>query len=288
MFPIAKDKLSFIDISDYWARDIKPSASAMELLALLEQAWWLGEIRGISAVSRLQLLQNIFKAMRGRHDLGIVFVQGEDQTAAAEVTELENGAALVDLRHRIPVPADNVSDWDERTSEPAFQALAQTSSMMHYPDVAPALAAVELTHEEFFAWCEMRGFAKPTFWRSSAESSTLQKSQHEGAPDYNKDAILDSGTERYSIAPNAPRPGKKMPPMPREAGPRKEAWKALKAKFPDELIPDDYSGMQLHKIVNQHIQSSRDALEGRIRQQISLDTVLRAAGRKKIAGHLGI
>jgi hypothetical protein len=282
MFPIAKDKLSFIAISHYWAREIQPPASAMELLALLEQAWWLGEILGVSAASRLQLLQNMFQAMRGQHDLGIVFVQGEDQAEPAEATELEDGGALVDLRPRIPVSAGNVSDWDERACEPAFQALAQTSSTRHYPDVAPCLAAIELTHEEFFNWCETRGFTKPTFWCTSAKSSSLPKSNHERPPDY-MDAIngLGSGTEPFSIADNARRPGKKMPPMPAEPGPRKEAWRALKARFPDELIPDDFSGSQLHNIVNEHIKKIRHALEGRIREEISLDSVLRAAGRKK-------
>jgi hypothetical protein len=185
MFPITRDKLSFIEISNYWAREIQPPASEIELLTLLEQAWWLGEIGGVAAVSRLQLLQGMFQAMRDRPDLGIVFVQGEDQTAPAEVTELKDGGARVDLRPRIPCPLGVVSGWDEQACEPAFQALGQTSSIECYPDAAPSLGAIELTHDEFFSWCEKRGFAKPTFWRPSAKSSSLQKLQRGRPPEYN-------------------------------------------------------------------------------------------------------
>jgi hypothetical protein len=92
---------------------------------------------------------------------------------------------------------------------------------------------------------------------------------------------VGSGTGPYSVAGNALRRSR-MSPEPEEPGPRKEAWKALKVRFKDELIPDDFTGAQLHKMVNQHIKNlPRDALEGRIRQEISLDTVLRAAGRKR-------
>jgi hypothetical protein len=184
MFPITKDKLSFIEIADYWARDPGPSTSEMELLALLEQAWWLGEIPGVTAVSRLQLLQGMFQAMRDRHDLEIVFVQG-DHTAPTVVTELEDGGALVDLRPRIPVPMGDICGWDEQTCEAAFRALAQTSSTKHYPDFAPALGGIELAHQDFFNLCKMRGYAEPTFWRSSAKSSSQQKSKRGRPPEYN-------------------------------------------------------------------------------------------------------
>jgi hypothetical protein len=175
---------SFIEIAKYWAREMQPRASEEELLALLEQAWWLGEVPCTTAVSRLKLLQGMFQA-RDRLDLGIVFVQDGDRTAPLEVTELEDTGARVDLRPRIPVPKGDVSDWDERACEPAFQALSQTSSMEHYPDVAPSLAAWELTYEEFCGWCKTRGFAKPKFWRPRDTSSLLEKPKRGRPSEYN-------------------------------------------------------------------------------------------------------
>jgi hypothetical protein len=73
MFPIGKSKLSLREIANYWAREIQPPASWSELLELLDAAWWLGEIRGDSVKSCLDLLKHMFKAMHDRDDAGVVF-----------------------------------------------------------------------------------------------------------------------------------------------------------------------------------------------------------------------
>jgi hypothetical protein len=112
MFPVTSEKLSFADISDYWSRHMR-TAEPPELLALLEQAWWRGEIRGQAGSTRLQLLQSMFSALGKRADLGIVFIT-EGNEPPAEVTELANGGADFDLRPRIRVPAQCVSDWNEK------------------------------------------------------------------------------------------------------------------------------------------------------------------------------
>jgi hypothetical protein len=104
------------------------------------------------------------------------------------------------------------------------------------------------------------------------------------APHQSPSKQVASGTQRDSSAAagDTPLRTRAMPPMPEEPGPRREAWKALKQRFQNGMIPDKYTGAKLHKIVNQHIAKlPSDALEGRLGQQISLDTVLRAAGRRK-------
>src|SRR6516162_6656510 len=135
MFPIAKNKLSFREISDYWSREIQPPASQLELLGLLEEAWWLGEVRADSARSRLQLLQAMFNSMHDRNDLGIVFVLGED-TGPPKATELPDGSVAIDARRRIIVPSGDTSTWDEDSCGDAFHTLTQTSSTVSYPEIA--------------------------------------------------------------------------------------------------------------------------------------------------------
>jgi hypothetical protein len=120
MFPVAKDKLSFADISDFWSRHIR-TAHRLELLALLEQAWWRGEIRGVAATTRLQLLQSMFRSLRERSDLGIVFVKEGDEPSP-QLTDLPDGSVDVDMRFIITVPADDVSGWTEQMCEHAFDA----------------------------------------------------------------------------------------------------------------------------------------------------------------------
>jgi hypothetical protein len=167
MFPIGKHKLSLQEISDYWSREIQPPASGKELYRLLESAWWLGEIRGDSAISRLQLLKKMFMVMRERDDLGIVFIVGQDAGPPPVEKLLPDGSLLVDIRHEIPVPSSETNDWDESACKDAFHTLAQTLSFETYPEIAPGLAYIELSHDEFVRWLQNHGYSVPQFWAPS-------------------------------------------------------------------------------------------------------------------------
>src|SRR5262245_17109127 len=123
MFPISSDRLSFIEISDFWSRDMG-KAHPHELLTLLEQAWWRGKIRGIAATTRLELLQSMFTSLGERSDLGIVFVREGDEPPP-QVTELPDGSASVEMRIHIPIPSEDVSSWNERKCNLAFDALVR-------------------------------------------------------------------------------------------------------------------------------------------------------------------
>jgi hypothetical protein len=169
MFPVTIQKLSFADISDYWSRYMK-TAEPVELLALLEQAWWRGEIRGLAETTRLQLLQSMFRSLRERVDLGIVFVRVGDDPPPP-VTELPDGFVNVDKRHVIPIPSDDVSGWNEQTCEQAFEALAQTSSSDSYPNLAPFFASIKVPFEEFDRWRTARNYPELAFWRNPAAST---------------------------------------------------------------------------------------------------------------------
>ena len=99
MFPIGKEALSFREISDYWSREINPPARSEELFRTLETAWWLGELRGDSVHSPLQLLKSMFTSMRHRNDLGIVFLVGN--SAGPPPIELPLRRVLDDLDHNL-------------------------------------------------------------------------------------------------------------------------------------------------------------------------------------------
>ena len=117
--------------------------------------------------------------------------------------------------------------------------------------------------------------------QAAAEDSGLKNSigpQQPTTEEASSGAEQDSGAGAIDV----PRRTRAMPPMPKEPGPRREAWKALTQRFPNGMIPDKYTGAELHIIVNRHIEKlPSDALEGRLHQQVSRDTVLRAAGRRK-------
>jgi hypothetical protein len=160
MFPILHDTLSFSDIAEFWSREIEPSASIVELLGLLEGAWWRGEIVGEGALSRLKLIQYLFKSS---NDFGIVFVVG-DEPGPPETTVLPDGAVEIDLRPRINIPSSDTEAWNDTNCELAFQNLAVTSSLVRDPVTGPALSGIELSREGFTQWLARRGYPVPTFW----------------------------------------------------------------------------------------------------------------------------
>ncbi len=184
MFPIAKATLSFREISDYWSREIDPPASQRELLRILESAWWLGELRGDSVQSPLELLKKMFASMRHRDDLGIIFIVGDG--AGPSPVQLPDGSVKVDVRYQVRVPSGNIDSWDEAACRDAFHALAETSAIESYSELAVGLAFIELSYEEFNTWLTERGYPKPTFWRAQ-----LKKPKRGRPAEYNWDGVKE-------------------------------------------------------------------------------------------------
>jgi hypothetical protein len=181
MFPIREPALSFLKISQYWSGEIHPPKSQNDLLKDLEGAWWLGEIHGDSALSRIELLKRMFKSMQHRDDLGIVFVVGEG-ASEPRYKEFPDGSMLVRVQIEVHVPSGDIDTWEENCCDEAFQALAQTSSIESYPEITPGLAFIKVSHDEFFPWLAKHGFHKPTFWRPcGAEEKCNATSQSEAA-----------------------------------------------------------------------------------------------------------
>jgi hypothetical protein len=131
----------------------------------------------------------MFRSLRERADLGIVFVREGDEPPP-QVTELPDGSADVDMRYLIPVPSDDLSGWNEQMCAQAFDALAQTSSRDSYPDLAPFFASIELSFEEFDRWRRARGYPKPPFWGGPAASTLLQKPKRGRPPEYSWEQVL--------------------------------------------------------------------------------------------------
>ena len=183
MFPISEARLPFLKIADYWAREIQPPATRNELLGLLESAWWLGEICGEPAISRLEMLKGMYQSMHDKSDLGVVFIVGQN-SGKSLVEELPDGSVVVDVRHRVPLPSSDATTWDETACNNSFRALAQTSSIESYPGMTPVLAAIELAYDEFARFVASRGYTKPQFWRPLSATG-LEKPSRGRPAEYN-------------------------------------------------------------------------------------------------------
>jgi len=76
---------------------------------------------------------------------------------------LPDGSLKIDLRHQIRVPSSNTENWDEAACRDAFHTLAKTSSKESYPDLTVGFTLTELSHQEFNAWREKRGYHETNF-----------------------------------------------------------------------------------------------------------------------------
>jgi len=173
MFPVAKSTLSFGEIADYWSREIRPPASSNELLSILVSAWWLGELRGDSVHSRLELLKIMFTS-KYRDDLRIVFIVGDD--ARPPQVELPDGSCQIDVRPEIRLPSNNIETWDGAVCDDPFRALAEVTedfSIDIYREFAVFLPSIKVTYEEFDTWLRSRGYSPPTFWHRDTADRDL-------------------------------------------------------------------------------------------------------------------
>jgi hypothetical protein len=169
---VSDPELSFADISDYCAAEIHLPQHKIQ--ALLEGAFWLGEISGEPTLTRLELLKRLFKWMRNCDAPSIVFIAPED-TPPNETTELDDGSLIMDLRPKVLVPSLDPETWSEQSCKPAFETLAKTPSLEHYPEWSPGFAARKLTIDEFFKFVSSPGYDFPKFWKSPTGKASSPK-----------------------------------------------------------------------------------------------------------------
>ena len=163
MVSLLAERLPFMEIAEFWSRAIKHLESQGELLARLESAWWKGEIKGNSALNRVQLLRIMFDA-RGEPDMqSVIFASLNDAGQPAEIQQLPDGGVLV--RRKISVP-DEIDDWTENSCNDAFEALAELPSQQHFPMLSYSIRFIDLTPEEFFSWARTKYSDLPEFWKS--------------------------------------------------------------------------------------------------------------------------
>jgi hypothetical protein len=200
MYFISKSELSFAEISEYWAPELRWSRDMVQ--AILEGAWWLGEILSVSRFTRLEFLKRLFKWMRNDDLPAIVFVTPRSAPPPGTI-ELPEGHLALDLRPRVFVPSEATETWSEASCIEAFQAMAEIPSLQYYPEWSPGFCARRLTRDAFFRWIAVRGFPYPTFWNRTnhkVSSPELKKASNR--------MVTDEVRRAYDIADKE---GKKPP-----------------------------------------------------------------------------
>jgi hypothetical protein len=207
MFPISKEKLILRDIANYWSREIRPPATADELLNLMVRAWWLGELVGDTS-PRVELLKKM-AAKRNKEDelTNLVFVT-PDEVELPTTKELPGGITEVDFRPRVPVPSTAMEAWDDALCEDAFSVLAsdEVSHTDHYLEWGVLIQWIALSRTEFMNWLALRSYPLPTFWGTAgsiAAKATRPATLHRYEPAEPDSTATPPATLRKR--PNRPR-----------------------------------------------------------------------------------
>jgi hypothetical protein len=192
MFPISDATLSLSKIADYWSREIKPGASRLELLKLLESAWWREEFVPQVGASRLTLIRHLYRAS---NDFVFILPDAPD----VPEMELEDGAVEVDLRPTIMVPSPESEAWNDADCALAYEDMAARPLLADLPAYATIFDGIHLSHQEFVRWLQRRPhpYRRPTFWApvesendASPRSTTAAATRRRGKRPSKRDRVI--------------------------------------------------------------------------------------------------
>jgi hypothetical protein len=175
MFPISEQTLPFIDIAQYWSREIYPRASPLELRDTMSKAWWRGELVPANGPSRVNLLRALYAKCTDH----IAFaIPGLPEPPISR--SLEDGGEVVFRLVRVPLPNALPDTWTDAICAEAFDAIAERWDEKVFSLLVHEVPFIVLTRSEFIQWIEKCGYKRPTFWDtiSKEQKSTYETAQH--------------------------------------------------------------------------------------------------------------
>ncbi|MHB2169542.1 hypothetical protein [Alsobacter sp. R-9] len=160
--------LCLADVARFWAREPTVVYTEDEIVAILVQAVWRGDLLVEPPAGHVprdgDYRYSLLKAVAGidSHP-GLLFVRPGEPVAPA-VTDLPDGGALVDPRERIEWVAVG-AEPDEATAEATFSTLASvTVDAYDAATTVPILRTLTIERDALRQFCEIAGYALPTFW----------------------------------------------------------------------------------------------------------------------------
>jgi hypothetical protein len=168
MFPIPSGrKLSFIEIAKYWSGEITPSVSPKELRDTISKAWWRGELVAENGPSRLNLLRALYLNCADFIAFAIPGMEEPEQWRSLD------GGALEFVRPvRVPLPNADPETWTDANCAEAFESIAEAWDEENFRLIAPIVAGIVLTQDEFNQWINEHEYRRPAFWGNAGQRQT--------------------------------------------------------------------------------------------------------------------
>jgi hypothetical protein len=249
MFPIPSGReLSFIEIANYWSREIRPSASPQELRMAMSKAWWRGELTAAKGPSRPKLLQAVYLHCANNIAFAVPGVTDPPHSRL-----LNDGSVEVLRLVRLPLPNADPDTWTDTNCAEAFEAIAEAWDEKLFGLISPSVAGIVLAHDEFFRWIAEQKYQPPTFWAKSSEDDDEQQP-------------TDNTVPRITVAETQPKAPKTS-----------AAWHAIKKRWP-EGPPTNLSTADIHQRVNKWIEKQPRSVYPF--EKVSRETIARLLHRK--------
>jgi hypothetical protein len=173
---VMDDVLTLAAIAKFWSRAPESVHTEDEIFCLLVQAVWRGDLTVEVPAGRVphngDYRYNLLRAVDCVRDHpGILFVlPGEAVEPIEEM--LDDGTTLLDLREQIAWVADG-EEPDDATAKAAFAALASVDlDAYDEATILPILKALPIERDGLQEFCEVAGYALPTFWFAKGASQT--------------------------------------------------------------------------------------------------------------------
>jgi hypothetical protein len=160
MYPISAEKrLSFFAIADHWAGELGQPNRYNQLLEDLFRGWWSGQFGLVEAERRFAMLKWLYK--HHRNDISFL-IRGCVEPEATQ--ELPDGAVVLDISYRVPLPNEDPSLWTQANCAQAFKELADGWALRLIPDATNVLGLFKISEADFTVYVRARGYNRPKFW----------------------------------------------------------------------------------------------------------------------------
>ena len=168
MYQRPKKTLSIGQICRAWYLELKSSSSALDILTLLLQAYWRGDLSELHPPKQ----KEVFSRRHGLNalvDLGktqghpeIVLCQEREQLTAAHVLQ-PNGNLVVDLRTYVLLP-EHAADWTEEALDQAYENLAECEAINYAPGFLTGFQTMHVGKWNFLSFLRSYELDPPWFW----------------------------------------------------------------------------------------------------------------------------
>ena len=175
MYPLTVTKLHLLELSEHWARDLPQHPVPDDVLDLLLQAVWRGELQaclpdvvGLDPDPRRRLLEAC--RLRADHP-GLLFVDAAGDAPPAEVP-LPDGSVEIDPRLRV-VWAIASEGQTPAAFSAACHVLAEARFDAFSDLLKPILASLAIDRADFAAFCQTQKCSLPPFWFARGAARSL-------------------------------------------------------------------------------------------------------------------